>query len=55
MRAYFGRKDLARARKIGGSIDTERHGVNDCHVDAHAILECPQAVRAIRASQASTA
>jgi hypothetical protein len=49
------RKDLARALKIGGSIDTERNGVNDRHVDAHAILERPQAAQAIRASPASRA
>jgi hypothetical protein len=37
-----GRKDLARTLKIGGSIDTQGNGVNDCHIDAHAILERPK-------------
>jgi hypothetical protein len=34
-----GRNDLPRTLKIGGSIDTQGNRVNDCHIDAHAILK----------------
>jgi len=36
------RQDLAGTLKVGGSIDTQRHRVNDSHIDAHAILQAPQ-------------
>ena len=40
------RHQLARAGEIGGSIDTERHRVNERHVDAHAGFERAQLLEA---------
>src|SRR5215831_14615296 len=37
-----GRQDLAGAREVGRSIDTERKRVNERHVDPHARLERAQ-------------
>ena len=41
-RLVSSRKHLARPLQISGSIDTERNGVNERHVDAHAVLERAQ-------------
>jgi len=37
----LGRDEAAGALKVGGSIDTERNGVNDSDVDAHLSLKRP--------------
>src|SRR6185436_15669175 len=36
-----------RAFEVAGSIDTERNGVNERHVDAHAVLERAQLLQAL--------
>ncbi len=41
------RQQCARPLKIGGSIDAERYGVNERHVDAHAILHGAQLLEAL--------
>ena len=40
--AFEGFEQLTRPRKVGGSIDTERNGVNERDVDAHAGFERAQ-------------
>src|SRR5260221_10326481 len=43
------RKHFAGPRKIGRSIDTERNGVNEHHVDAHPGLEGAQLLEPLAA------
>src|SRR5215831_14426800 len=42
-----GRQDLAGAREVGRSIDTERKRVNERHIDPHASLERAQLLEAL--------
>ena len=42
------RQHFARPREVGRSIDTERNGVNEHHVDAHAGFERTQLLEPLR-------